>query len=46
MKRPRWSSKRDEEILAARKEIEDAPILTNERELYPPIFRNVSMFKR
>uniref|UniRef100_A0A1J3HWH9 Putative glycosyltransferase n=1 Tax=Noccaea caerulescens TaxID=107243 RepID=A0A1J3HWH9_NOCCA len=44
--RPRWSSRRDEEILAARKEIENAPVTTIERELYPPIFRNVSMFKR
>ncbi|KAL1189199.1 putative glycosyltransferase [Cardamine amara subsp. amara] len=44
--RPRWSSKRDEEILAARKEIENAPIARSERELYSPLFRNVSMFKR
>ncbi|XP_010493042.1 PREDICTED: probable glycosyltransferase At3g07620 [Camelina sativa] len=44
--RPRWSSRRDEEILAARKEIENAPVAKLERELYPPIFRNVSMFKR
>ncbi|EOA20199.1 hypothetical protein CARUB_v10000494mg [Capsella rubella] len=44
--RPRWSSRRDEEILAARKEIENAPVAKLERELYPPIYRNVSMFKR
>ncbi|KAH0860407.1 hypothetical protein HID58_088668, partial [Brassica napus] len=44
--RPRWSSRRDEEMLAARKEIENAPVVTIDRELYPPIFRNVSMFKR
>ncbi|KAF8096510.1 hypothetical protein N665_0307s0039 [Sinapis alba] len=44
--RPRWSSRRDEEMLAARKEIENAPVVTTDRELYPPIFRNVSMFKR
>ncbi|XP_010454251.1 PREDICTED: probable glycosyltransferase At3g07620 [Camelina sativa] len=44
--RPRWSSRRDEEILAARKEIENAPVAKLERELHPPIFRNVSMFKR
>ncbi|KAL0735478.1 hypothetical protein Bca4012_011688 [Brassica carinata] len=44
--RPRWSSRRDEEMLAARKEIENAPVVTVDRELYPPIFRNVSMFKR
>ncbi|AED92736.1 unnamed protein product [Arabidopsis thaliana] len=44
--RPRWSSRRDEEILTARKEIENAPVAKLERELYPPIFRNVSLFKR
>ncbi|CAA7059116.1 unnamed protein product [Microthlaspi erraticum] len=44
--RPRWSSRRDEEMLAARKEIENAPVATVERELYPPIFRNFTMFKR
>lgn len=33
-------------MLAARKEIENAPVVTIDRELYPPIFRNVSMFKR
>jgi hypothetical protein len=43
--RPRWSSRRDEEILTARKEIENAPVAKLERELYPPIFRNVSLFK-
>ncbi|XP_010535964.1 PREDICTED: probable glycosyltransferase At3g07620 [Tarenaya hassleriana] len=44
--RPRWSSRRDEEILAAKKEIENAPDASNDRQLYAPIFRNVSMFKR
>ncbi|KAK7398979.1 hypothetical protein VNO78_10153 [Psophocarpus tetragonolobus] len=44
--RPRWSSKLDLEILAARSEIEHAPIVTNDKELYAPLFRNVSMFKR
>ncbi|BAT72855.1 glycosyltransferase protein [Vigna angularis] len=44
--RPRWSSKRDLEILAARLEIEHAPIVTQDKELYAPLFRNLSMFKR
>ncbi|KAJ0243883.1 Exostosin family protein [Hirschfeldia incana] len=44
--RPRWSSRRDEEMLSARKEIENAPLVTTDKELYPPIFRNISMFKR
>ncbi|TKY60849.1 glycosyltransferase protein [Spatholobus suberectus] len=44
--RPRWSSKLDLDILAARLEIEHAPILTHDKELYAPLFRNLSMFKR
>nr|KYP61649.1 hypothetical protein KK1_016155 [Cajanus cajan] len=44
--RPRWSSKLDLEILAARLEIEHAPIVTHDKELYAPLFRNLSMFKR
>ncbi|TXG61438.1 hypothetical protein EZV62_012801 [Acer yangbiense] len=44
--RPRWSSIRDREILAARTEIEKAPIALNDQELYAPLYRNVSMFKR
>lgn len=44
--RPRWSSERDQEILAARLQIENAPLLRNDRELYAPAFRNMSMFKR
>ncbi|KAK4343428.1 hypothetical protein RND71_036522 [Anisodus tanguticus] len=44
--RPRWSSECDREILAARLQIENAPLLRNDRELYAPAFRNMSMFKR
>ncbi|KAL3002070.1 hypothetical protein AAZX31_08G035000 [Glycine max] len=46
LQRPRLSSKLDLEILAARSEIEHAPIVTHDKELYAPLFRNVSMFKR
>lgn len=44
--KPRWKSKLDMEILAARSEIEHAPTVTNDKELYAPLFRNHSMFKR
>uniref|UniRef100_A0A5B7BN06 Exostosin GT47 domain-containing protein n=1 Tax=Davidia involucrata TaxID=16924 RepID=A0A5B7BN06_DAVIN len=44
--RPRWSSVSDREILAAKLQIESAPIVKNDRELYAPLFRNVSTFKR
>ncbi|CAN0901509.1 Probable glycosyltransferase At5g03795 [Linum grandiflorum] len=44
--RPRWSSVRDQEILAARSQIENAPELVNDQDLYAPLFRNVSQFKR
>lgn len=42
----RWKSKLDMEIFAARSEIEHAPTVTNDKELYAPLFRNHSMFKR
>ncbi|CAN1121408.1 Probable glycosyltransferase At5g03795 [Linum perenne] len=44
--RPRWSSVRDQEILAARSKIENAPAIVNDQDLYAPLFRNVSQFKR
>ncbi|KAG8376053.1 hypothetical protein BUALT_Bualt09G0023600 [Buddleja alternifolia] len=44
--RPRWSSERDHEILTAKLRIESGPTLKNNGELYAPLFRNVSMFKR
>ncbi|KAF7851861.1 hypothetical protein BT93_L2020 [Corymbia citriodora subsp. variegata] len=44
--RPRWSSIRDQEILAAKVQIENAPVAVNNQELYSPLFRNVSMFIR
>ncbi|OWM84524.1 probable glycosyltransferase At3g07620 [Punica granatum] len=44
--RPRWSSVRDKELLAARKEIENAPIAVGDQELYASLYRNISMFKR
>ncbi|KAI9128592.1 hypothetical protein K1719_000075 [Acacia pycnantha] len=44
--KPRWSSKLDHEIHAAKLEIMHAPMVTHDKELYAPLFRNVSMFKR
>ncbi|XP_058114544.1 probable glycosyltransferase At3g07620 [Magnolia sinica] len=44
--KPRWSSVRDRELLSAKKQIENAPILKDDRELHAPAFRNISMFKR
>ena len=44
--RPLWSSPRDQEILAARAAIERAPVARDDKELYAPIFRNISTFKK
>ncbi|RDX61150.1 putative glycosyltransferase, partial [Mucuna pruriens] len=44
--RPRWSSAVDQELLQARSEIENAPIVNDVVNLYAPVFRNISMFKR
>ncbi|KAK4854216.1 hypothetical protein QYF36_020599 [Acer negundo] len=44
--RPRWPSAVDQELLSVRSQIESAPILKNDHELYAPLYRNVSMFKR
>ncbi|KAM7515433.1 hypothetical protein LguiA_005016 [Lonicera macranthoides] len=41
-----WASPRDLEIVAAKLQIENAISVKNERELFSPLFRNVSMFKR
>ncbi|XP_022987636.1 probable glycosyltransferase At5g03795 [Cucurbita maxima] len=43
--RPRRSSLRDLEIFSAKSQIEQASAI-NDPELYTPLFRNVSMFKR
>ncbi|KAI4316111.1 hypothetical protein L6164_024124 [Bauhinia variegata] len=44
--KPRRSSAVDQEILHAKSEIENAPIITDDSRLYSPLYRNVSMFKR
>lgn len=44
--RPCWASPRDQEMLAAKLQIQNAPRVKNDPELHAPLFRNVSMFKR
>lgn len=44
--RPRWSSPRDHDILASKVQIINAPSRMADQELYAPLYRNVSMFKR
>ncbi|KAL5697626.1 hypothetical protein ACHQM5_028749 [Ranunculus cassubicifolius] len=44
--KPQWLSLQDKELLSARSQIENAPIIRGNPELYAPLFRNVSMFKR
>lgn len=44
--RPRWSSVLDQELLFAKSQIEGAPLLKSSAELYPPLYRNISKFKR
>ncbi|MBA0722933.1 hypothetical protein Golax_003563 [Gossypium laxum] len=43
---PRWASAADKVLLNVRSQIEKAPILENDQQLYAPLYRNVSMFKR
>ncbi|PKU71167.1 probable glycosyltransferase At3g07620 [Dendrobium catenatum] len=44
--RPRWSSAHDRQILAAKTEIENVHISENDRQLFAPLYRNISKFKR
>lgn len=41
-----WSLKPNEALEYAKKEIEHAPLVTDDPELYAPLFQNVSIFKR
>lgn len=43
--KPRWSSVVDRELLKAKLQIENAPIVSDPS-LYAPLYRNASMFKR
>ncbi|KAI3977583.1 hypothetical protein MKX01_000496 [Papaver californicum] len=44
--RPKWSSEQDHQILAVESEIENAPVIKNDKDLYAPIYRNLSTFRR
>ncbi|CAO2819489.1 unnamed protein product [Amaranthus hypochondriacus] len=41
-----WSLPPNEALRYAKAELKNAPVVTNDSELYAPIFKNVSMFKR
>ncbi|KAH9777148.1 exostosin domain-containing protein [Citrus sinensis] len=41
-----WTLTPIEALLFAKKEIDHAPIITEDAELYAPLFRNISVFKR
>ncbi|KAA0064084.1 putative glycosyltransferase [Cucumis melo var. makuwa] len=43
---PSWSSTADQELLQAKLQIENAPVIENDPNLYAPLFRNISLFKR
>ncbi|KAI3823500.1 hypothetical protein L1987_04938 [Smallanthus sonchifolius] len=44
--KPRWSSAVDQELLDAKFQIENANVNENDPRLYPPLYVNVSRFKR
>ncbi|KAL8255882.1 hypothetical protein R6Q59_030949 [Mikania micrantha] len=44
--KPRWSSAVDQELLDAKFQIENAHVNDNDPTLYPPLYINVSRFKR
>ncbi|XP_051223232.1 probable glycosyltransferase At3g07620 isoform X2 [Lolium perenne] len=43
---PLWSTAADEDLIYAKKEIANAPLVSGHPDLYAPLFRNVSIFKR
>ncbi|KAM0927473.1 hypothetical protein ACQ4PT_002900 [Festuca glaucescens] len=43
---PLWSTAADEDLIYAKKEIASAPLVSGHPDLYAPLFRNVSIFKR
>ncbi|KAI4347079.1 hypothetical protein L6164_007928 [Bauhinia variegata] len=44
--RPRWSSPRDRELLSAKLQIKNAPVVSSAVGLYAPVFQDVSKFTR
>ncbi|KAF8723974.1 hypothetical protein HU200_020977 [Digitaria exilis] len=43
---PLWSTGADKELIYAKNEIINAPLASDDPDLYAPLFRNVSIFKR
>ncbi|KAL6847734.1 hypothetical protein ACP4OV_021862 [Aristida adscensionis] len=43
---PLWSTTADEELMRAKEGIANAPLVLDDPDLYAPLFRNVSIFKR
>ncbi|KAI3977585.1 hypothetical protein MKX01_000498 [Papaver californicum] len=43
--KPQWPSKCDDELLYAKTQIENSPIIKEDKDLYPYIYRNISRFK-
>ncbi|KAF3446409.1 hypothetical protein FNV43_RR11588 [Rhamnella rubrinervis] len=43
---PQWSAAVDQELKYVASQIENAPVIQNDPNLYAPLFRNVSIFKR
>lgn len=41
-----WSMRPNESLVYARTETENAPVVFDDPDLYAPLFRNVSIFKR
>ncbi|KAK9048386.1 hypothetical protein SSX86_032651 [Deinandra increscens subsp. villosa] len=44
--KPLWTSRADRELLNAKRQIENASFTEDDHNLYPSVFRNISMFRR
>ncbi|KAI3850029.1 hypothetical protein MKX03_024904 [Papaver bracteatum] len=44
--KPQWPSKCDDELVYAKTQIKNSPILKEDKDLYPRVYRNFSRFKR
>ncbi|KAI7754665.1 hypothetical protein M8C21_026196, partial [Ambrosia artemisiifolia] len=44
--KPRWTSRADQELLNAKRQIEKASFNKDDHNLYPSVFRNISIFRR
>ncbi|KAI3838921.1 hypothetical protein MKX03_002697 [Papaver bracteatum] len=44
--KPQWPSKCDDELVYAKTQIKNSPILKEDKDLYPGVYRNFSRFKR